>query len=123
MKLKLDENIGRRGLELLRSAGHDVMTVREQSLQGTKDEALFQICAAEGRALVTLDRDFGQVLRFPPEKSAGVVILDTGPRATPQGLLDRMHDFLATLAAQPLDGKLWIVEPGRVRIHLHDRDE
>ena len=123
MKLKLDENIGRRGLELLSSAGHDVMTVREQSLQGAKDETLFRICAAEGRVLITLDRDFGQVLRFPPEKSAGIVILDTGPRPTQQGLLDRMHDFLATLATQPLDRKLWIVEPGRVRIHLHDKEE
>jgi hypothetical protein len=29
MKLKLDENIGRRGIELLTSAGHDVTTVRQ----------------------------------------------------------------------------------------------
>jgi predicted nuclease of predicted toxin-antitoxin system len=95
VRLKLDENIGRRGLDLLTAAGHDVMTVRDQSLQGTKDETLFQICAVEGRALVTLDRDFGQVLRFPLERSAGVVILDTGPRVTQQALLDRMRDFLA----------------------------
>jgi predicted nuclease of predicted toxin-antitoxin system len=122
VRLKLDENIGRRGLELLRAAGHDLMTVRDQSLQGAKDETLFQVCTAEGRVRVTLDRDFGQVLRFPPEKSAGVVILDTGPRTTQQGLLDRMRDFLATLAAHPLTGKLWIVEAGRVRMHLRDKE-
>lgn len=44
------------------------MTVREQHLQGSKDEVLFSVCAGEARALVTLDHDFGQVLRFPPEK-------------------------------------------------------
>ena len=27
VKIKLDENIGRRGLELLKGAGHDVMTM------------------------------------------------------------------------------------------------
>ena len=69
MKFKLDENIGRRGLEILNESGHDVRTVRDQDLRGVSDETLFEICAAEGRALVTLDRDFGHVLRFPPERA------------------------------------------------------
>ena len=43
MKLKLDENIGRRGLELLKAAGHEVDTVRDQGLQGARDETLFAI--------------------------------------------------------------------------------
>jgi predicted nuclease of predicted toxin-antitoxin system len=67
VRFKLDENIGRRGLEFLRASGHDVMTVWDQDLQGVTDQRLFDVCAAEGRALITLDRDFGEVLRFPPE--------------------------------------------------------
>ena len=67
MKFKLDENVGRRGLEFLKASGHDVMTVWDQGLRGVTDEEVFQICAAEGRVLVTLDRDFGQITRFPPE--------------------------------------------------------
>jgi len=67
VKFKLDENVWRRGLELLKAPGHDVMTVWDQGLRGVTDEELFQICAAEGRVLVTLDRDFGQITRFPPE--------------------------------------------------------
>jgi len=88
MKLKLDENIGRRGLELLQSAGHDVLTVVDQGLGGSPDERLFEICAAEERALVTLDHDFGQVQRFPLDKSAGVVILELGRRASVQSILN-----------------------------------
>jgi predicted nuclease of predicted toxin-antitoxin system len=60
-----DENIGRRGLKLLKASGHDVMTVWDQGLHGVTDEELFEVCATEGRALITLDRDFGQVTRFP----------------------------------------------------------
>ena len=75
MKIKLDENIGRRGVELLRLAEHDVMTVRDQNLQGAHDETLFDVCAGEDRVLINLDHDFGQVLRFPPERGAGLVIL------------------------------------------------
>lgn len=122
MKFKLDENIGRRGAELLRAAGHDVATVLDQALQGSTDEVLFDVCVREGRALITLDHDFGQVIRFPPERTAGIVVVEPGPRATPTALLDRLQEFLTLLAAHPLTGSLWIVEPRRVRIHLR-RDE
>ena len=120
MKLKLDENIGRRGLELLKAAGHDVMTVWDQQLHGVSDEKLFEICLVEARALVTLDRDFGQVTRFPPEKSAGIIVLDVGPTTTLDGIIGRLQDFLAVLARHSVTGSPWIVEPGRVRVHLRN---
>lgn len=122
MKFKLDENIGRRGAELLTAAGHDVMTVRDQGLEGATDDTLFAVCAGEERILITLDHDFGQVLRYPPEKSAGVVILEPGSQATSRSLMDRLKDFLLFSQRSSPHGALWIVEPGRVRVHLR-RDE
>jgi hypothetical protein len=122
MKIKLDENIGRRGLELLRLAGHDVMTVRDQNLQGARDETLFRVCAGEDRVLITLDHDFGQVLRFPPERGGGLVVLEPGARITPRSLLDRLQDFLILARERSPKGALWIVEPGRVRVHLRGED-
>ena len=121
MKFKLDENIGRRGIAFLRASGHDVSTVADQGLSGIGDRALFDVCAAEGRALITLDNDFGQVLRFPPAKSAGIVILGVRSRTSRQSILDRLAEFLAVLGTGSVSGALWIVEPGRVRIHLTDR--
>jgi predicted nuclease of predicted toxin-antitoxin system len=122
MKIRLDENIGRRGVDLLTTAGHDVVTVRDQNLQGVRDEVVFKVCADEDRVLVTSDHDFGQVLRFPADQSAGLVILELGARVTPRSLLDRLRDFLALVETQSPVGALWIVEPGRVRIHLRRDD-
>lgn len=122
MRVKVDENIGATGVDLLRRAGHDTMTVREQGLAGSADEVVFRHCCAERRTLITLDRDFAQVPRFPPKASAGIVVLELGGPASLRLLLSRLNDFLAFVASRSVAGELWIIEPGRVRVHL-DRDE
>ena len=83
MKCKLDENLGDLGRELLAAAGHDVSTVGMQGMSGSGDAALYEACRVEGRILITLDRDFGEVLRFPPEDTAGIAVLDCRGRLSP----------------------------------------
>jgi len=64
MRLKLDENFGRRGAEFLTAAGHDVATVQAEELCRASDEHLAKVCQAESRCLVTLDRVFSNPLVF-----------------------------------------------------------
>jgi predicted nuclease of predicted toxin-antitoxin system len=123
VRIKADENIGTSGVALLRQAGHDVATVHEQKLGGAADEIVLRACMAEGRTLVTLDRDFGQVTRFPPKPTAGIVILELGAPASLSLLRDRLRDFLTLAATRLVTGELWIVEPGRVRVHLEREEE
>jgi predicted nuclease of predicted toxin-antitoxin system len=66
VKLRLDENIGSRGIELLVQAGHDVTTVAQQGLFSTSDPRLIQQCTMEQRGIVTLDLDFSNILMFNP---------------------------------------------------------
>jgi len=75
MRLKLDENLDTRLAFVLRGAGHDAMTVREQNLHGTDDIDLYELCISENRALVTLDIDFSNILRYPPEDTPGLIVL------------------------------------------------
>ena len=98
-EIKLDENLSRRAADLIRAAGHDAVTVSDQVLSGAADETLFQVCRCEGRALITLDRDFGQVLRYPPAGSAGIVVLEVGRRVT-HAALDRVRELLTLLKTQ-----------------------
>lgn len=117
MRFKLDENLGRRPAALLASAGHDVSTVLEERLSGAADAAILAAATVERRALITLDRDFGNVLRFPPSDSYGIVILETPGLVAPESIDDRVRDFLAALENNELGRELWIVEPGRIRVH------
>ncbi len=93
------------------------MTVADQQMMGSEDEQLFEVCRSEGRVLVTLDHDFGQTLRFPPEITSGIVVLECKGRVTPAMILARMRDLATALRTHQLEGELWIVEPGRIRIH------
>ena len=117
MKLKLDENLGELGRDVLTAKGHDVSTVAMQGMSGSHDMTIYAACRSEGRALVTLDRDFGEVLRFPPEGTAGIAILDCRGRLSPSTIVARIRELAALLEVQEIAGQLWIVEPGRVRVH------
>lgn len=117
MKFKLDENFGVRTQHIFRSLGHDVQTVRDEGLQGCSDQTLFDVAGKEKRCLVTLDLDFSDVLRFPPEAASGLVILRVPKNPTLPLLEQLVRQFLRALEGMPVDGRLWIVEIGRIRIH------
>lgn len=116
MKLKLDENLGIRGMDLLTSEGHDVCTVAKQGLTSASDEELASRCVAEGRALVTLDLDFANPFRFSPEDRPGIAVLRGPSRLTSFDLDKLMKTLLIALREQELKGNLWIVEEGRIRV-------
>ncbi|MCX6592395.1 MAG: DUF5615 family PIN-like protein [Acidobacteria bacterium] len=117
MKWKLDENFGSRAAHILRAAGHDAETVLQESLSGASDETLFEVCVREKRCLLTLDIDFADVLRFPPHMSAGIAVLRLPKQPSLQLIEATVMNLLHYLLVEPIQGRLWIAEPGRIRIH------
>jgi predicted nuclease of predicted toxin-antitoxin system len=120
MRFKLDENFGTRTQELFQAQGHNVQTVRMQGHQGSSDIHLFEVCCAEQRCLVTLDLDFSNVIRFPPSQTNGIVVIRMPRNPSLAALELLISQFLQTLTHMPVEGKLWIVEIGRIRIHETD---
>jgi predicted nuclease of predicted toxin-antitoxin system len=61
MHFLADENVSRRVVERLRADGHDVISVA-QSGQGIPDKHVVEMANADGRILITEDRDFGELV-------------------------------------------------------------
>lgn len=108
-----DENIPLASVEALRSSGQDVLAASE-TMAGSSDREVLARAGAEGRLLITFDRDFG-ALAFKHGLSAlaGILLFRFVP-ATPEEpaalLLDLLSDSGLTFA-----GKFTVVDRERVR--------
>lgn len=65
---------------------------------------------------MTLDVGFADVLAYPPERYSGLVVL-RHPSPTAAGLLNLIRQLAASLEQHNPQRRLWIVEPGRLRVH------
>lgn len=120
MRLKADENVPTRVVELLRRHGHDVSTVPEEDLVGTADARLASAAASEGRMLLTLDRGFADVRRHPPGTHPGIAVLHTR-ELRPRVLETLMARFLETHGFDEFIDCKVVIEPGAVRARRPDR--
>jgi predicted nuclease of predicted toxin-antitoxin system len=117
LNFKLDENLDVRLAASMQVKGFDGDTVLSEALSGISDEGLFEVCKTTDRVLITLDLDFANPFRFPPESASGIIVL------RPQGanisqVRSLLFQALARLDEESIKGRLWIVEPGRVRVYV-----
>lgn len=115
-KFKLDENLDRRAAELFVLAGYNAVTVPEQNLQAALDAKIASICKKEKRCLITLDKHFGNTLIYPPQKYSGIIVIRPHKAILPI-VLEMVREIINNIQLYPVDKSLWIVEPGRIRIH------
>ena len=115
VKVKVDEDLPRAAVELLRRFGYDATGVYEQGMSGWKDEDLWQAVQDEGRFLVTADKGFGDIRVHPPGTHQGVLLL----RPSEQGIrpvLDLLHRVLTSYSLEQLTGCIVVATPRGVRI-------
>jgi predicted nuclease of predicted toxin-antitoxin system len=112
MRLLLDLCISPRVLETLGEAGHDAARVRDR-LEERADEAVLARAHAEGRVLITADKDFGEILSRRSGPRVGVLrVLDLPPSRQAEAALHAL-----TLYGSELErGALVVSTPGSVRI-------
>jgi predicted nuclease of predicted toxin-antitoxin system len=112
-KFPANENRPGVAVEATRRAGVDITWVHELS-PGIGDDAVLALSQAEGRILVTFDKDFGD-MAFAQGKTAtpGIILLRPRLRSP-----DHVAQFTVALLTQAIDwtGNFSVAREGRLRV-------
>jgi predicted nuclease of predicted toxin-antitoxin system len=81
MKFLLDQSADARLVTYLRQLGHDVTRIARDYPPGLLDPKILSLARAEGRILITDDRDFGELIFRLQLPHAGVIFLRLGTYA------------------------------------------
>ena len=117
MKLLLDSCIWGLAKTQLKEWGHDVVWAGDWEADPGDDEVLLR-ANSERRILVTLDKDFGELVIVSGQPHSGIIRLVNFP-AKQQG---HMCALILDLHGQELErGAIVTAEPGRLRVRPADK--
>jgi predicted nuclease of predicted toxin-antitoxin system len=116
MHIKVDEDLPRAVALRLRDRGYESSTVSEQNLGGFKDPALWRMVQEHRQFLITGDKGFGDIRKYPPGTHGGILLL----RPAEDGIRPLLELFEQVLTAVPdlreLEGLLTVASPRGLRI-------
>lgn len=111
-KLLLDSCVALAVLERLRADGHDIANVLDRGAD-PGDASILDIAAAEGRAIITIDTDFGMLVFRDGAKHAGVLRLR---QALTAELAQRASELIAAHGDDLEDGAFVTDDGDSVRV-------
>jgi predicted nuclease of predicted toxin-antitoxin system len=118
LKLLLDTCVWGGALPIFQSAGHDAVWCGQwQNDPG--DVEILQTAFLQGRVLVTLDKDFGELAIVRGSRHCGIVRL-ANIAATEQA--NALLKVLELYGSELDRGAIITVEPGRLRIRLETKE-
>ncbi len=118
MKLLLDSCVWGGAMVPLRQSGHDVIWAGDWA-QDPGDEVILAMAYQDGRILVTIDKDFGELAIVQGTPHCGIIRL-VNWRARQQAIA--CQQVLDRFGQELLAGAIITAEPGRVRIRPSDRE-
>jgi predicted nuclease of predicted toxin-antitoxin system len=105
-------------IQTLRDAGHEVFQLKQYIPPESEDSVVISMSQALDAILLSLNRDFADIVAYPPANYKGIVALQikNHPEIIPQ-LITRLKDYLSAHAdMKHYKGKLFVVEVNRIRI-------
>lgn len=115
MRIKLDENLPVSAVPIFAEAGHDVDTVIDEELAGSDDPTVSRAASAAARLVITLDRGFGDIERYPPGTHSGILVLRLDDQSAPstRAALSRL---IAEVDLEALSGCIATYSDGHMRV-------
>lgn len=109
----LDADMPRSSAKVISNLGFQVEDVRDIGLGSAKDKEIIEYSLSRSRTIITRDKDFGEVLRYP--NHPGAIILRLPNTFTAKEINERLGSFLNSVNSDELENAIIIVELERYR--------
>lgn len=113
MKILVDVSAGLAIADVLRTLGHDVALVRDRDAR-MEDVDILAWAVADLRLIVTMDKDFGELVYHAGQPHAGVLLLRLEEARTPEK--ERVILEIFRHYADQLPGRFAVYQDSRLRI-------
>jgi predicted nuclease of predicted toxin-antitoxin system len=117
MRFLADMGVDLRIVEWLRQNAHDAKHLRDEGLHRAPDGDIFAKAAAEDRAILTFDLDFGEITALARGRKVSVVLFRLHNTRTSH-VIARLAAVLAECAAALQQGAVVVVEETRSRVRF-----
>ncbi len=115
MNIIANENVFEPIIEFLRSEGHNVISVRHSSLSGASDDEIYEKAVKEELIILTMDKDFSRIIRFPPQRCGGIIVVKLY-KMTVDKTTELFKKNFNTMDKKKIEGQLVIITKDGVRI-------
>ncbi|MBI2472069.1 MAG: DUF5615 family PIN-like protein [Planctomycetes bacterium] len=121
MKIFANENLFEPIIDYLRSLGNDVLSIRDSGLSGISDDEVYEKACRENMVIITMDKDFTRIFRFPPERCGGIVVAKIYKRPVDK-TLTIFKKYYQSIKAEDIKGNLIIITPEGIRIRRSSKN-
>lgn len=118
LKLLLNANLSHLTKEFLKKTfGYDVITTQDVELSQAKDQQVVAFAQKEGRIIITLDLDFGEIYFLSNSKGLGVIVLRLETQ-TVEAVNKVLEQFFRSGVIEKYPHSLIIVDGKRYRVRM-----
>jgi predicted nuclease of predicted toxin-antitoxin system len=115
MKIIVDESVSYGLAAVLRTSGHIVTSIAESATSGIADEEIYNLAIQEQAILVTRDFHFSNPLRYPPQKTGGIIYVRHGNLKSSEEI-EMVERFLTVHRYEEYSGRLVTLYKDSVKI-------
>lgn len=115
MKIVVDESVSYGLVAVLRKSGHSVIGIAEGTTSGIIDEEIFNLAMESSAVLITRDYHFTNAVRFPPDKTGGIIYIRCG-NLTSDEEIKLVQKFLSNHHYEEYSGRLVTLYENSVKI-------
>lgn len=99
----------------LRSLNYEVFDLRERNLYSLSDEEILKLAKEKNLVLITFDKHFSNIIKYPPEKFSGIIRIRIHPPLI-EDIINALKSLLEKVKIHEMRGKLIGLEKEGYRI-------